>query len=219
MSTPHPADRQRHAAPTELTLVRHGQTEWHAENRYAGSSDVALDAVGVEQAERLGRWAADHPHHAVAVSTLSRAQRTAAPAARALGVAPEIVPELREVHFGLAEGRTLAEVEAGDPEVAAAFRADPVRNAFPGAEPPAEAADRLVGALHGLAERHPGQRVLVVAHNTVLRLALCRLLGIDLSEYRRVLPRLDNVALTRVRMPRGPERQPPALLGFNIPIA
>lgn len=27
---------------TRLILVRHGETEWHAENRYAGISDVAL---------------------------------------------------------------------------------------------------------------------------------------------------------------------------------
>ncbi|MFD0853182.1 phosphoglycerate mutase family protein, partial [Actinomadura adrarensis] len=43
---------------TTLYLVRHGQTEWHAENRYAGISDVALTETGRDQAERLGRWAA-----------------------------------------------------------------------------------------------------------------------------------------------------------------
>ena len=43
---------------TTLYVVRHGETEWHAENRYAGVSDVGLTETGREQAERLGRWAA-----------------------------------------------------------------------------------------------------------------------------------------------------------------
>ena len=36
---------------TTLLLARHGQTVWHAENRYAGISDVALTDTGVAQAE------------------------------------------------------------------------------------------------------------------------------------------------------------------------
>ena len=31
---------------TDLVLVRHGETVWHAENRYAGVSDVALTPRG-----------------------------------------------------------------------------------------------------------------------------------------------------------------------------
>ena len=31
---------------TTLYLARHGETEWHAEHRYAGSSDVALTEHG-----------------------------------------------------------------------------------------------------------------------------------------------------------------------------
>ena len=43
---------------TELLLVRHAETIWHRENRYAGRTDVALTNFGHEQADRLGRWAA-----------------------------------------------------------------------------------------------------------------------------------------------------------------
>jgi probable phosphoglycerate mutase len=58
--------------------------------------------------------------------------------------------------------------------------------------------------------------VLVVAHNTALRLALCAWLGIPVSHYRDVLPRLDNGAATRLRVL--PDRaRPPALLALNVP--
>jgi probable phosphoglycerate mutase len=136
--------------------------------------------------------------------------------AAALGLEPEVVPDLREVDFGIAEGRTLAELRESHPDAAAAVVADPGAHPFPGAEPPAAAAGRAVAALRGVADRHRGSSVLVVAHNTLLRLALCAWLGIPLARYRDVLPRLENAAATRLRVPADPAR-PPALLSLNVP--
>ncbi|MET7284545.1 histidine phosphatase family protein [Streptomyces sp. NPDC005573] len=203
------------AKPTTLLLVRHGQTVWHAENRYAGVSDVALTDTGRAQAEELGRWAAARPVDAVWTSPVSRAVVTAEPACRALGLAPRRESDLRECDFGVVEGRTLAEFGAEDPRAAAAFRADPVAHPFPGAEDPAAAAGRGSAALRRIAAAHPGERVLVVAHNTLLRLTLCSLLDIPLAGYRRVLPRLANTAVTEVRL-TGEET---ALLSLNVPCA
>ncbi|MDT7652208.1 MAG: hypothetical protein QOI36_3614 [Pseudonocardiales bacterium] len=203
-------------AATELTLVRHGQTIWHAENRYAGVSDVPLDATGRAQALALAEWARAHPHDALVCSPVSRARETAAPVAAVLGVDVEVVPELAEVDFGAAEGRTLAELRERDRAAADAFVADPVRHPFPGAEPPAEAAQRVLHALRAVAERHRGRSVLVVGHNTALRLALCAWLGIPVSRYRDVLPRLDNASITQLRVPSEPSRRP-TLLSLNVP--
>ena len=39
---------------TRLVLVRHGETVWHSDNRYAGgSSDIDLTPLGEEQARTL----------------------------------------------------------------------------------------------------------------------------------------------------------------------
>ncbi|WP_390623895.1 histidine phosphatase family protein [Fodinicola feengrottensis] len=124
---------------TSLLLVRHGETEWHRENRYAGSSDIGLAPAGYAQARLLGEWAgsrtaAERPT-VLACSTLRRSQLTAAPAARVLGVRPEIHADLREVHFGSAEGRTLDEIRADSAQIADSFVRDPVASPFPGAEP------------------------------------------------------------------------------------
>ncbi|MET7488774.1 histidine phosphatase family protein [Streptomyces sp. NPDC005538] len=199
---------------TTLLLARHGQTVWHAENRYAGISDVALTDTGVAQAEALGRWAAAHPVDAIWTSPLSRAVRTAAPAARALHLTPHTEPALTECDFGVVEGRTLVEFEAENPDAAEAFRTDPAAHPFPEAEDPTAAATRGTAALHRIAGAHPGQRVLIVAHNTLLRLVLCRLLSIPLSEYRRVFPRLRNAAVSEIRM-TGDET---AFLSLNVPV-
>ncbi|MFJ9904233.1 histidine phosphatase family protein [Streptomyces sp. NPDC101152] len=185
---------------TTLLLARHGQTVWHTENRYAGISDVPLTETGYAQAEALGRWIAAHPVDAVVTSPLSRAVATAEPACRALGIIPDREHDLRECDFGVVEGRTLAEFAAENPEAVEAFRADPVAHPFPGAEDPKAAAERGAAALRRVAAAHEGERVLVVAHNTLLRLVLCRLLSIPLGDYRRVFPRLRNAAVTELRL-------------------
>lgn len=199
---------------TTLLLARHGQTIWHAENRYAGISDVPLTDAGRAQAEALGRWAAAHPVDAVWTSPLSRAVVTADPACRALGIAPHREPGLRECDFGVLEGRTLAEFAAEDPAAAEAFRADPVAHPFPDAENPAAAAERGAAALRRIAAAHPGERVLVVAHNTLFRLVLCTLLSIPAGEYRRVFPRLRNAAISELLMKSDGSA---ALLSLNVP--
>ncbi|MFI0511743.1 putative phosphoglycerate mutase [Streptomyces canus] len=199
---------------TTLLLARHGQTIWHAENRYAGVSDIGLTDEGRAQAEALGRWAAAHRPDAVWTSPLSRAVATADPACRALGVTPHREPGLRECDFGVVEGRTLAEFAAEVPDAAEAFRADPVAYPFPGAEDPTAAAERGTEALRRIAAARPGERVLVVAHNTLLRLTLCALLSIPLGEYRRVFPRLRNAAITELRLDAHGSA---ALLSLNVP--
>ena len=62
---------------TELVLVRHGETVWHVDNRYAGRSDVELTERGHDQGAQLARWAADAGLDAVLTSPLRRAHETA----------------------------------------------------------------------------------------------------------------------------------------------
>jgi probable phosphoglycerate mutase len=186
-------------------LVRHGQTAWHADNRYTGRSDLDLDPTGVKQAEALAEWAAGAGYTALACSPLRRAVQTAEPVAAATGLTPLIDPRLRELDFGMAEGLTLAEVPA---DVAERFLADPAANPFPGGEYPADAVDRALEALRSLAGR-----TLVIGHSTLIRLVVCAVLGVPLGEYRRRLPRLANCARTELQF----TGESVGLLAYNVP--
>jgi probable phosphoglycerate mutase len=209
---------------TEVVLARHGRTAWHSPNRYAGRSDIPLDEHGWEQAEVLGRWAATQGFTGLACSTLRRARDTIAPTAAATGLTPRVDARLRELDFGIAEGRTLAELRAADPAMVERFVADPALHYFPEGERPADAVERALGALTELAElteltelaelADGRQKVLVVAHNTLIRLVTCAVLGIPLGEYRRRLPELDPAATVTLRL-----GEPVALLAYNVPVA
>ncbi|MEW2218472.1 histidine phosphatase family protein [Streptomyces sp. NPDC006990] len=200
-----------------LLLVRHGRTVWHAENRYAGISDIALTDTGRRQAEELAGWvlvrSRQEPIGAVVSSPLERARRTAQPAARALGLRPAVHEGLRESDFGWGEGRTLAELASDDPERVRAFERDAESGAFPGSEPPAAVASRVTAALREVAAAYDGRTVLVVAHSTAFRIALCALLGIPVGRYRQVLPRLENAAVTEIDVDGGRT----ALRALNVP--
>ncbi len=185
---------------TTLFLARHGQTVWHAENRYAGVSDVDLTDVGRTQAAELAEWAAQHRPDVVVSSPVRRARETATGAAAAIGRELQIESRLAEMSFGRAEGKTMSELRELDPHMVKRFVADPVRAHFPGGEDPAGAAERGSAALIHLAQQHHGQTLLVVAHNTLLRLSLCRLIGVDVGRYRRLFPKFDNGCLTEISL-------------------
>lgn len=199
---------------TVLHLVRHGETVWHAENRYAGVSDIALTPDGVVQAERLGRWASTAGLDAIHTSTLSRAVVTAEPAAAATGLEVLQERDLIEVDFGEGEGLTRTEMRSRFPDALTRFLERPAENPLPGGERGLDAIARARPALERIAQAHPDGTVLVVMHSTLVRLLICSLVGIEPNDYRRVLPHIHNVALNTISLCDGTA----ALLGLNVPL-
>jgi broad specificity phosphatase PhoE len=199
---------------TQIVLVRHGETIWHAENRYAGRSDVALTRRGHQQAERLAEWVVAAELDAIWCSSLSRARETAAAIARAGGPEPHVDPRLRELDFGRGEGLTTSEMKQQCPEALEAFKTDPVAHHLPGGEDPREAVLRAVACLHDIAREHPAGRVLVVAHTTLIRLTLCHLIGVPIANYRKLFPFVRNVALTEIRI----DGNGTSVLHYNAPL-
>ncbi len=198
---------------TTLYLVRHGQTIWHAENRYTGSSDIELTAEGEAEAERLARWATSAGPDAVYSSPLVRARRTAGPSARALGLDVVDHHDLREVDFGQGEGLTREEMAARFPDALDAFLRAPAEHPLPSGERGLDATARARPVVDDIVDRHRGGSALLVLHSTVLRLLLCDLLGFEPNRYRSLFPRVVNCAVTTVEVDDSA-----ALLGLNVPV-
>jgi broad specificity phosphatase PhoE len=139
-----------HEQSIRLVLWRHGQTQWNADGRFQGQSDIPLDAVGEQQAERAARLLAGLRPDGIVSSDLSRAMATAAPLARLTG---------------------LTVIRARYPAEHAAWRP-------PEGESSAAVAERAGAALERTATgMAPGTLVVVVSHGAAIRLAAARLLG------------------------------------------
>jgi broad specificity phosphatase PhoE len=200
---------------SRIVMVRHGESVWHAENRYAGSSDIELSDRGRKDAHALALWAASAGLQRIYVSDLGRAQATARAVEAAVGLKAKVDSRFRELDFGDGEGLTSSEMRQRFPDRYAAFCSDPVKHHLPGGEDPARAIARGQAALQDVAsEAGPEARVLVIAHSTLIRLLLCDLLGIAPSRYRQVFPELGNVSINEVLLTAAGA----ALLHFNVPV-
>ena len=173
---------------TTFALIRHGQTDWNAELRIQGSTDIPLNDVGRGQAVAAVVPLADFHADArdwdfVVSSPLSRAADTADVIAAGLDLnVTHRLPSIIERHYGDAEG-----LQAG-PELEALR----IPNGFLTAESEDRVARRGMDALQNLSEEFPGARIIVVSHGTLIRLTLNSLFGISVGP-------ISNAALTVVR--------------------
>lgn len=169
---------------TRFCLVRHGETDWNAQGRLQGQTDIALNEAGRAQAKAAAARLAAHRFAAIYSSDLSRAMETAA-AAAGPGHEVQPTPALRERRFGAFQGLTHAEAEARYPADHARFRAREPDHRPPGdAESLRDLAARIEAALTDLADRHRGQTLLIVTHGGALDVAYRLATGRDLMEKR-----------------------------------
>jgi probable phosphoglycerate mutase len=169
---------------TIVYLIRHGATVLSKEDRFAGSSDVALSEEGKRQATKLGDRLAREKISAVYCSDMHRAIHTAEAVAKPHGLTPIPQPALREIDHGHWEGMIHHEVEKKFAAEYTAWDSDPLLTAPPGGETALSVLARSLPALAKIVVDHPHQTVAVVAHKATNRLLLCSILGIDLRMYR-----------------------------------
>lgn len=121
---------------------------------------------------------------AVYSSPQQRALATARPLCEANGSALEVRDGLKEIGYGAWEGRTLEAVRREYGEDYRHWQDDPAWHAPTNGEPAVAVARRVLAVVEEIRESHADGNVLVVSHKATIRIALCSLLGIDLSAYR-----------------------------------
>lgn len=182
---------------TELLLVRHGETLWNSQGRLQGQQDSPLSALGLAQAQAIANRLRDEPFTAIYSSDLQRAYLTAQAIATVCGQ-PIIVDErLRERAYGVFEGLTEAEAEAKHPELFSGYRTPTPEFAVPGGESLAALRQRAVTVFQELVNRHPGERIVVVAHGGLLSAFLRFVLTLLPTEPRPF--HMHNASLSQVR--------------------
>ena len=170
---------------TRWFLVRHGETEWNRDGRIQGHSDVPMSDTGHEQARRTAERLAHVAFSAAYASDLSRARETAEIILARNSAPPPLRVDtaLRELSFGLLEGRTMKEISATHPRVAERFEGIDRDLAMAPAE-----GESLLDAFarqRDFLRRASAQEgsVLVAGHGGTLRVLALLLLGFDPDYY------------------------------------
>ncbi len=102
---------------TRILTIRHGQTAYNIEKRYAGSIDIPLNDKGIEDAENASFRLKDYDFDIVITSNLKRAFQTAE-----LLVAGRNIPIIQnklcaERNYGKMQGLNYIEVEEIKPRI------------------------------------------------------------------------------------------------------
>ena len=167
-----------------LYMVRHGQTAASSENRFSGSSDPPLTAVGEAMAESFARVHASLSWDAIHTSPMLRTRQTAEALCRLTGVQAIVDDGLKEVDYGEWEGLRQDEVKERWPEAFEYWADDVASRGTPGGETAFQVAARAMRVVEGIRSRHERGNVLLVSHKATLRVITCALLGLDVRLFR-----------------------------------
>ena len=177
----------------ELWLIRHGETFWNAEGRIQGHLNSDLSDLGVKQAKQLGERLKGEVFDVVYSSDSDRAMQTAG---FALPSAELVLDErLREISFGLVEGKTHAELN--DEELAwfAHYREDPYNHSIPQGESWKMHIARLADWMSDLPS---SGRVIAFSHGGSVRAALFSIVGHP-KRYEWNMS-FNNTGITKLRL-------------------
>ncbi len=167
--------------------VRHAPTH---EKLFTGWRDVPADLSDVD---RIARLSAYLPKDAMVVSSdLVRASATA-DAICSSRVRLDNSAELREMNFGVWDGKSFSDVAETHPDLSRAYWETPGDVAPPGGESWNETASRVSGYVARISANHSGD-IIVVAHFGVILSQLGMVLG---HPPQRVIgQKIDNLSVT-----------------------
>lgn len=162
---------------TTLWLVRHGQTHANLAGLYSGISETELTALGVSQAQAVGKMLQAVSFDKILCSELGRAQHTTKLIVQQLNTPAIVDPRLNEMNFGDWEMRHHSELQLADAENYAAWCAD-WQNVVPGNGEGFQAFAKRVSAFcDEIKSQASNENILIVSHQGVLSLMLATLLN------------------------------------------
>ncbi|WAV91771.1 histidine phosphatase family protein [Oxalobacter aliiformigenes] len=191
--------------PTDILIIRHGQTAWNTQKRLQGHSDIPLNENGRLQAVTLAKILRDEPLDAIFSSDLQRAYQTAYEIAKIHNLPVHQDRSFRERCYGICEGMKDGEIREAYPESYKAWYAADPDHFFPDGErkteSPRQFHHRAVNAIREAATRYPGKKIAIVTHFGVIETAYRTAQNIPLGTHCR-MPVL-NTSINRFRWTGG----------------
>lgn len=169
---------------TTIYLARHGETNWNAERRMQGQTDIPLNEKGMSQANACGASLRPGDYDMVISSHLKRASKTAEIINQYLKLPFKHMEDFAERYFGDGEGLTMDERTELFPD-----------HEYPNQEPLEEFTHRVMNGLEKVHAEYADQRVLVVAHGAVINRILSVLSN---GEIGSGITKLENTSISKL---------------------
>lgn len=154
--------------PTRLIFIRHGQTEWNAQEIWQGHRDSPLTERGRHEIAALGNRMKTMEFDHLYSSDLGRAWQTAQSIAQSTGHSISTESFLREKNLGIFEGLKTTQLLEHYPAEFEQFQSFDPDFVIPNGESIRQFFKRSVAGFETLADRHPQQTLVVVSHGGVL---------------------------------------------------
>ena len=178
-----------------LVLVRHGETQWNAERRIVGHTEIGLNEAGLRQAELLAKALSNVDVSAIYSSPLMRARQTAEAVAKPHDLPVGYIDVLKEFDAGELDGLTIDEVMELNGNFFDRWMDGETELRMPGGESIADLKKRAWPALQQIIADHTEDTVIVVSHTMVIITVIVTALGMELANFRRLRPALASVSV------------------------
>lgn len=161
---------------TMILLVRHGESEGNVLGVFSGHSGYPLSELGHKQAAKTAEYIrANYQVDAVYCSDLPRAFQTAEHTAKAFGLPIVTNAGLREICAGDWENCRYVDLAVSYADTYSMWGTDFWNAYCVGGETVKQVGERAVKALTSIAEDNIGKCIVVAAHATTIRGALCKI--------------------------------------------
>lgn len=162
---------------TRIILIRHGESEGNAENRFGGHLPMGLSLQGRLEAVETAKALANEEVHAIYSSDLLRAVETAMPLAELKNLPIEETHAFRERNVGVLQGLTFKEAAEKFPKDYKALLQRDFDYVIHNGESYRQVLKRAAGELDNIIKNHKGESIVIFTHTGTIGVITLHLLG------------------------------------------
>ncbi len=153
----------------EIILIRHGETDYNKEGRFAGKTDIGLNSTGKKQVKNIRKKLKNEKIDLVYSSNMKRCMETAS----ILNFDVEVTysKNLQEMNFGRWEGLTFSKVEKNYPKEVEEWKRDWVNFSMPNGECFNNMSKRVIDEFERI-KNTESSNILIVTHGGCVRTIL-----------------------------------------------
>ena len=159
---------------TRFGLIRHARTEWNLQKRIQGQQDTPIALEGEKQTGKWGKLLKPFGWNRILTSDTGRALKTAELLNETLRVPIQPELRLREQDWGLWTGKTVTQLRQENPRLLAEQETNGWGFCPPGGEVLETVWQRSCQALRDAARKWPGEQILVITHEGVIKSLIYR---------------------------------------------